>query len=408
MRRAGGASLTGPGMGSAASIRVDAAIVGAGISGLWLANLLLGRGLSVVVCDPNPVGGAQTMASQGIIHSGLKYALGGSPTRASKLLSPMPGRWRACLAGKGELDLRGVPVLAEHVHLFGADAGAAVTALFARYLMAGQSRRVDASAVAPFHRGALLELDDFAIDVPALMERLAAPLRERLIPVAATPEPPTGGAPGIGGLRAGGQRIHAGVYLFAAGTGNQALAQRAGFADVAMRRLPLQQTMVRLRKPPRLFAHCLAGALAAAVRPAMEPELTITSHGHALYVGGKVASTGADRPADQQIAAVRDLLGRHLPAIDLAGASFETVTAIRAEPARRRQDGAIPGDAYAARHGNCVLCWPVKLSLAPRLGDLVAALLDDLQPGPDSWSGNLGATPQRASAPYAPAAGQPC
>ena len=99
-----------------ARIDVEVAIVGAGIAGLWLGNLLAQRGIAFAICEAEAVGGVQTAASQGIVHGGLKYALGGEATSASRSLATMPARWRACLAGHGDADLRGVPVLAEHMH----------------------------------------------------------------------------------------------------------------------------------------------------------------------------------------------------------------------------------------------------------------------------------------------------
>ena len=63
-------------------IDVDVAIVGGGIAGLWIANLLLRRGINVALCEADAVGGSQTGAAQGIIHSGAKYALDRAATPA--------------------------------------------------------------------------------------------------------------------------------------------------------------------------------------------------------------------------------------------------------------------------------------------------------------------------------------
>lgn len=376
------------------TLHVDAVVVGAGISGLWLANLLLQRGLSVAVCDRSPVGGSQTMASQGIVHGGLKYALGGRPNRASEALAPMPTRWRACLAGSGEMDLRGVPMLAETMHLFSPEIRAKARTLFASRLFTGATRRLDAARVAPFHRGLLVALDEFVIDVPALVRRLAGAVRERMIPAAVTPAALIPGADGIDRIETGNYAIRADVFLFAAGTGNEALARCAGFADIAMRRRPLRQTIVRLHRPVQVFAHCLTATFGT------KPDLTVTSHGQALYVGGKMAEDSIARRPDEQADIVRDLLARTFPALDLSDATFDTCLAVRAEPAQGGLRDA--GDAFAVRRGNCVLCWPVKLSLVPRLGDLALALLDDLEPCRNPWPGDPGTRLRYAEPPYFP------
>ena len=355
------------------ALRVDVAVLGAGIAGLWLANLLVQRGLAVAVCDPSPIGGQQTIASQGIIHSGMKYALG-DPSWKSPALAAMPDRWRACLAGGGEIDLRGVPVMADHMHLFSPTAGGRARALLASRVLAGRSRQLDARRVQPYGRGLLLELDDFVIDVPALIRRLAAPVASRVI---ARPA-----APGDG-------RIDATVYVLTAGEGNGALAASAGFGEMAMQRRPLRQVLVRCRDSVPLFVHCVSATFGAG------PDMTITSHGNVYYIGGKIADEGAHRSRQDQIDRLRRSVAKTLPSIDLECAEFDTFAIDRAEPAE-----AGSGDAFAQRRGNCILCWPVKLALTPRLGDLVMGLLGDIAPRNHTWLGTPGQQPRFAEPPW--------
>ena len=353
---------------------VDAAIVGAGIAGLWLANLLANRGLSIALCDGNPVGGEQTAASQGIIHSGAKYALGGLSTTPGPL-AEMPARWRACLAGNGEVDLQGVAVRAEHMHLLGAGAEAA-----------------------RFGRRAALALADFVVDVPALVRRLAEPVRHRLLAAPVDADAVALGASGAARIKIGDRELRAGVYVFAAGAGNEALAQRIGAGGAVMRRRPLRQTRVRLRAAaPAVFAHCVGSSGA-------QPELTVTSRGNALHVGGAIADDGAARGEAEHLAAVRAAFAEHLPAVDLTGAAFDTLLVDRAEPAAGELGDA--ADAFVSRHGNCLICWPVKLSLAPRLGDKVLAELADLRPTAAAWPGNADVGLRYATAPWATAHAQ--
>ena len=370
-------------------IDVEVAIVGAGIAGLWLGNLLAKRGVAFAICEAEAVGGAQTAASQGIVHGGLKYALGGEATSASRSLAAMPARWRACLTGCGEVDLRGVPVLAEHMHLFAPEPSARVRLLFGSRLAAGQCRRIDARNT-PFQRGAVMEMEDFVVDVPQLVRCLAAPLRDRIVATEVAPSTLRCGPDGIEAIVTREAEVRARHVVLAAGVGNEALARRAGFAHVRMARRPLRQTSVRLRAAPGLYAHCLRPGFGAA------PDMTVTSHSDTLYIGGAVAEDGAKRCQDEQVAVVRDLLRRMFPALDLSGARFDTHLATRAEPLRRT------GDAFVERHGNCILCWPIKLSLAPRLGELLIALLNGLAPSAAGWKpdGTL-RTPRWAQRPFA-------
>ena len=369
-------------------IRVDVAIAGAGVAGLWLGNLFAERGLSVAICEPRSLGGVQTSAAQGLIHSGVKYALG-QAERLDNALAEMPARWRACLAGEGEVDLRGVRIAAEQMHLFSARPGAKTRTLLAGLAAAGRLRRVDAANVPPFEDGALFETGEFAIDVQSLVRRLATRLRHRVIATGVDAQCVVPGPQGVRHLRLAGRKLQASAYVFAAGAGNDALAQRIG-AATAMRLRPLRQTCVwPATPPPAIFAHCLADP------PSAEPELTVTSHGPALYVGGKVASDGAARDEKEQIEMVRTLLRQHLSGLDLAGAACKTIVVARAEPSSGL------GDAFAARHGNCLVCWPNKLSLVPRLGDLALAAFDHLRPMAAPWPGAADAIPRYAAPPYA-------
>ena len=369
-------------------ILVDVAIVGTGAAGLWLANLFAGRGFSVAVCDPRPLGGVQTAAAQGLIHGGVKYALG-KAERIDSVLAAMPARWRACLAGEGEVDLRGVRIVSEQMHLFSHRPGTKARALLDGLAAAGRARRVQAANTPPFQGGALFETGEFVIDVPALVRCLAARLRHRVIAIGVDARSVVVGPTGVKHLRLAGRELHASAYVFAAGAGNEALAGRVG-AETEMRLRPLRQTCVwPSARPPPVYAHCIANP------PGAEPELTVTSHGAALYVGGKVASDGAARDEAEQIEVVRASLREHLPGLDLAGATFKTVFVERAEPASGL------GDAFAARRGNCLVCWPNKLSLVPRLGDLALAAFADLRPGAAAWPGDADGIARFAAPPYA-------
>lgn len=315
-----------------------------------------------MVCDGDAVGGRQTLASQGIVHGGGKYTLDGRDSPLSRALADMPRRWRACLSGHGEVDLRGVQLLSQRVAVHGPD-------------------------------GARRELDDPVIDVPSLVRRLAESVADRLLPWSVPADSIAGTGEGVDQVECGEYAIRARIYVFAAGVGNQSLALRAGF-DVPMQRRPLRQLVVRLPRPAAVFAHC------ASESTGDRPEMTVTSHGNALYVGGGVADD--DVGPDEHIRVVRGLLAKYFPALDLDGASFADVGVDRAEPAQGFPGADIRevADPFVARRGNCLLCWPIKMSLAPRLGDVVLAQWRDHEPLADPWPGVPDTRPAFAPPPY--------
>ena len=54
------------------TVTTDIVIFGGGIAGLWLLNRLQQQGLDVILLESAGLGGGQSLASQGIIHGGLK------------------------------------------------------------------------------------------------------------------------------------------------------------------------------------------------------------------------------------------------------------------------------------------------------------------------------------------------
>ena len=342
------------------TVKVDIAIAGAGIAGLWLANLLLGRGFDVAVCERSEIGGTQTLASQGLIHGGVKYALGGTPTRAFEAVSDMPRRWRACLEGDGEIDLRGVRVISDRYYLWSPDAPVARLAGFlASRLLRGRVERLPHSEYPqPFtgQAGTMYRLDDFVIDVAGLVQRLAAALEGRIFPMAVEPEGLVMRHGTVSAFQSPDIRVEAERFVLAAGAGNEKLAAAAG-AETHMRRLPLKQVLVRSPDPEPIFAHCIAGMR-------MEPALTVTTLPGYHYLGGALASDGAERSDGDQIDAARQELAQALPWIDWSNRTFETLSIDRAEPEGPRLEGA-----SVETHENVLIAWPGKLTLAPDLGD---------------------------------------
>ncbi|MCY3819736.1 MAG: FAD-dependent oxidoreductase [Gammaproteobacteria bacterium] len=348
------------------TVKADIAIAGAGIAGLWLANLLVNRGFDVAVCESGKVGGIQTMASQGLIHGGVKYALGGIATGAFDAVSGMPNRWRACLEGKGEIDLQGVGVTSDCYYLWSHDElRARLAGFLASRLLRGRVARLaptEYPGTFAGQTGTMYRLDDFVIDVAGLVRRLAAPLTDRILPVAVEPEGFVMEQGTVAAFENANIRVEAQRFIFAAGAGNEPLAAAAG-APTRMQRRPLKQVLIRSTDPEPIFAHCISDLRT-------EPALTVTTLPGYHYLGGALASDGANRSDAEQVEAARMELQRSLPWIDWSNRTFETLSIDRAEPDGPRLEGA-----FVESHENVLVTWPGKLTLAPDLGDRVLRAL---------------------------------
>jgi glycine/D-amino acid oxidase-like deaminating enzyme len=385
-----------------APIRLDALIVGGGVAGLWLLDVLRRRGFSAALLEGDRLGSGQTLASQGMIHGGLKYALGGQLTGAAEAIADMPARWRHCLTqgeqdtalAPGDVPLKGLKLLSEDYCLWSSGAlRGRLGSFFASRVLRSRIDRLPreqfpAVLQHPDFRGHVYKLQDLVIDVPDLMRQLGERHRATIWQWRLTPEHLDAQAGVLAGLTVQGRRVEAGVVLLCAGAGNEALTEhlrdQAGLALPAMQRRPLHQVIVQHPNCQPFYAHYISQL----TRP--EPRVTVTSHAlgngrWAWYLGGQLATDGVARSVDAQIASARALLGECLPWLDFSGARFDTLRIDRAEP--HQPDGRRPDQAFAMRASNVLCCWPTKLSLVPDLADRVLELLADHRPAwpqPDS------------------------
>lgn len=369
------------------SVPLDCLILGGGVAGLWTLRGLLAAGYDAALVESRALGHGQTIASQGILHAGTKYALTGHAAQASRAVAEAAAVWRDCLKGGGNAgrgpaapDLSAVSVLSRHTHLFTTPGvGSRLAGLAASKALAIGPRRLErpefplAFAAAPAGV-TVYELDEPVLDGPSLLRTLADPAGERLV-----------GAESVS-LEREGQRVtvRLGVggeqrefttrsLVLAAGAGNEPLLALLGLdAEIKMQRRPLHMALARAGAGsglPALFAHC--------VSLSEKPRATITSATDGAgrpvwYIGGQVAETGVDLPRDEQILAARRELESIVPWIDLRGLEWASLRIDRAEGFDL--DGRRPDAPVVRATGPVIACWPTKLVLAP----LAAAQVLDL------------------------------
>ena len=355
-------------------IDTDIAIIGGGVAGLWLLNQLRNRGYSVVLFEREALGSYQTIGSQGMIHGGIKYALAGALSNSSETLAAMPAMWRQCLRGEGKVDLRGCRVLSEDFFLW-SNAGmqSRLASFFASRLLRGRVERVAAGHYpAPLRsadfRGQVYRLEDLVLDVPSLVATLAQRHRDVIFAIdwqhAALRRLRRQAVLDVQGCT-----IVPGKLLLTAGAGNEALLTALGSTGPAMQRRPLQQVLARHQYSGDLFGHCMGS------NPS--PRLTISSHRDSAgrpvwYLGGDLATNGADEEPARLIARARRELADLLPWVDLGDARWATLRLERAEPRQAsllRPDSAFVGKLDSV--DNALATWPTKLTLCPDLGDQV-------------------------------------
>ncbi len=345
-------------------IRIDALVVGGGVAGLFTLDALVRAGRNALLVERHALGLGQTTSSQGILHAGVKYALGGVAGDDAEEAAAAASLWKAMLAGLDSPDLSGLRTLASHEFLW-RTAGLLGAAGMLGARLALQTRpEVVAQAERPAWltgvRGEVFRLGEVVIDPRDLLDRLRAPHAERVALGEVTALTAQGSSAAVTvAMPEGPLRIQASQVFLTAGEGNEALLALAGQqANEPMQRRPLRQAMVQGRLP-WVFGHCIDGAKTRVTVTSDE-----TSRGVVWHVGGELAERG---PALDEAAfldhARRELMAC-LPGADLRGAEFSSYLVQRAEP--RTTSGRRPASVHVRATGPLVTLWPVKLVMAPR------------------------------------------
>lgn len=353
-------------------LQADIAIIGGGIAGLWTLNQLRNRGFNAVLFEQKALGSYQTVGSQGMIHGGIKYALSGAWSGSSEAISAMPAIWRSCLNGEGKVDLRECKVLSEDFYLWShTGLTSRVSSFFASKMLRGRVEKLSrknypAPLSSPKFKGQAYRLVDLVLDVPSLVAALAHQHADAIFRIDWTRASLE--ARGRQAMICGdGWELQAKQVILTAGTGNEALVSALGGTEPAMQRRPLQQVFMKHEYQPPFYAHCTGGSAA--------PRLTISSHrtssGEPVwYLGGDLATEGADADPEALIAKAKSEIAELLPWIDFGHCQWRTLRLDRGEPrqsALLRPDSAFVGAVDSV--DNALVAWPTKLSLSPNLAD---------------------------------------
>ena len=256
----------------------DIIIIGAGIAGLWAFHELCQRGFKVILLEKNVVGGTQSLASQGMIHGGQRYALEGKLNKHSQSISNMPSIWESALEGKISPDLSQAKVLSQKQYMWSPGGLTSnVTSFFASKAM---NSRVDGLKKDswpkvfqdhPKFKGKIYELDEVVLDIPSVSKVISEPFADRIIKIdqlkynfdqeELTSINFTQGEKEFS--------VSAKKYLFTAGLGNEEIADRLWPEQKMTQRRPLKQVLVK-DIDYTLYGHCIT------VDP--RPRVTVSAH----------------------------------------------------------------------------------------------------------------------------------
>jgi glycerol-3-phosphate dehydrogenase len=372
------------------AIQLDVVIFGGSAAGLWLLDELIRRGYRTLLLEAHALGSGQTIASQGIIHGGLKYTLDGLLRGSAATIRDMPQVWRDCLAGRRRPDLTRTRVRAQHCHLWRTESlrskvgmiGARVGLRVAPTTVEKDDRPV-VLAQCP---GSVARLDERVIDPASFLADLASQHRDHILKIDAENGlriDPTEPQPVIE-LRSGNQILEllADQIILSAGAGNKRLREQFNLPTKnAMQRRPLHMVLARGATLPQLNGHCVDGA---------KTRVTITSDVDSAsrtvwQVGGQIAEDGVNMDANELIAHAQNELESVLPGVRFSDVEWTTYRVDRAEGTTA--SGARPDDVCVLAEStsraddcfNILTVWPTKLALVPRLVDQVVMRLSPIE-----------------------------
>ena len=373
---------------------VDVLIVGAGSAGLFLLDALVRKGVSALLIESKALGFGQTTSSQGILHAGVKYSLGGLAGDDAKEASAAAALWSKMLSGE-ETDLRTVRKLADHCYLWRTAGFAGVAGMLgAKAALRTRPEPVSKGARPMWLKdvgGEVLTLAETVIDPRSLLQVLAQRHAGRIALGNVCSIVKENGLQRIEIESTRPAIIRARQIFLTAGAGNQTLSKLAG-SICEMQRRPLRQAMIR-GPLEMVFGHCIDGA---------KTRVTITSDRISSkevvwHIGGQVAEVGPGMTLDNFRTHAISELRTAIPNLNLQGCSFASYDVDRAEP--RTADGRRPPRAFSRTDGAVTTVWPIKLVLSPVIAAEIAATFTASGNPASHWPSDM-PVPELAQRPW--------
>lgn len=372
-------------------MKLDILIIGGGIAGLWILSRLRQAGYNAWLVENNQIGGIQSIASQGIIHGGTKYALGGKLGDSAKAIGDMPAIWNACLNGQGEIDLSNVDVHTTTQLMWSTQSVASkVAGFFADKLMQSRMQKLNANQLpAPFDsedfHGDVYQLNEPVLNTASLMSAFYEQIGQYCLAGEVNINTDDRRSVEIKHPQQNDLKLNlkANQLILAAGEGNEKILVQSGASAPLMQRRPVHMVMLKSHSMPLLYAHCLGAG--------STPRLTITSTQHETdrywYIGGGISETGVARNRDEQIKACKQELQAVLPWLNFDDCEWSTLMLDRAEiltPGNKR-----PDSSFVETDNQVMTVWPTKLAFAPKVAATVMEKLSMLNISPSKTSDEI-------------------
>lgn len=376
-------------------LQADIVIFGAGIAGLWTFHALKQLGYNAVLLEADSIGSGQTIASQGIIHSGLKYVFSGKINALARSISEMPDRWREAMRGEGLVDLSSAEKMTSSQYLLIPQGRMKGLLELVTKKTLGRRVKTMCKEEWPPHllesgfKGTVIYMDEPVLDARTVAQSLSDPFRDSIRKI----DWPNG----VRFEQDDRMAVHKIILnddtaiipkqvIFTAAASNEKIAKKLGHdKGLQTQKRPLLMAMVK-NAPFKLHAHF--------VGPSDKPIMTITTHkdkdgGIVWYLGGQVAEKPLDADLEKLFQEARETIQKFLPDTDLSQTQWSALPINRVE-GKRSNHKKLPDTPVIHSYANALYGWPTKLTFAPYLSDKILEHVQstDIKPSPykSDWS----------------------
>ncbi len=376
-------------------------------------------GYKCLLIDQHSWGGRQTLAAQGIVHGGIKYSFNGIWNPEARAIQDMPRRWeQALINGAGELPLKGVKSLSPHQYICFPSSNKIVSFLASSIMQSKVTALKAQEYPDSFKQGGMdarvYQLNERIIDMESLVQVLNKIGTGAMIKGKVDFHSIINREDGVE-VKVNQQTIRAQLIISTAGAGNKELTSgkedmpttqpakgdsigKAGKESKADKKdkldKPIKQQlrglnmlMLRGANLPPIYAHfCDRSSL---------PLLTITTHedekypGETIwYVGGALAENNLDDDAQQLVQKFIKQLAEFMPQLSIKEQEIHAAKfrIDRAEPQNESKMKPVAPDITLIKRA--LICYPIKMTFAPLVGDRVVKQLQQIGITPQGKGGN--------------------
>ncbi len=357
------------------TINTEIVVIGAGIAGLWLTNVLKNNGIDCILLESDAIGAKQTINSQGMLHSGVKYALQGKVTSEMQSISDSEALllWQQAFNGQSIIKLTANCKLIDHQYLWSnSNLSSKVANFFVSNLLKSKVEKINVENYPQIFKntkftGSIYKLYETVLNLPIVLQELFGNVYKNCLKIDGIDLELIKNDSEISKffINIAGERIllSAKQYIFTAGEGIQKFSNLFKNAP-QMQVRPLHMVAVKSKNLPLLYGHNID--LQAI------PIVTISSHKTldnqiVWYCGGKIAEDGVNKNTADQILVFKKTLNSLFPWLAFNDQEFSWGGFHINRAEYLQSNGKKPNTATWFKLNNAIFAWPTKLVLAPMM-----------------------------------------